>query len=219
MSDPDETRWNVIRGAAAGHPADREEFARRYESIIRVYFAARWRQSPMKREIDDATQEVFLVCFREGGALVRADPRRSGGFRAFLYGIVRNVARRIERQSQTPVSVEFDEIPTPGDPFELDFDRAWARSLVNIALELQSSRAQDDSALRRVDLLRLRFNEEMPIREIAERWNHDPADLHREYGKSRQEFSSALKSVVREHYTSVDRSVDDRCQDLLLLFL
>ena len=218
MSDPDETRWIVIRGAAAGRPADREEFARRYESIIRAYFNARWLSPKMRREIDDATQEVFLVCFREGGALVKVDPRRAGGFRAFLYGIVRNVARRIEGQTRAPVTVDLEAIPDSDDPFELDFDRAWARSLVNIALDLQGGRAQDKAAQRRVDILRLRFNDGLQIRDIAERWGTDAANLHHEYARSREEFTSALRSVVKEHYTSASRTVGERCQDLLLLF-
>jgi DNA-directed RNA polymerase specialized sigma24 family protein len=218
MSDPDETRWNVIRGAAAGRPADREEFANRYESIIRTYFAARWRSASMIREVDDATQEVFLVCFREGGALIKADPRRTGGFRAFLYGIVRNVARRIEGQVRTPVTVDMEAIPDSDDPFEFDFDRAWARSLVNIALELQLARAQDAKAERRVEILKLRFSDGQLIRDLAEKWSTAAVDLHHEYAKAREEFTSALRTVVREHYTSANRTVDDRCQDLLLLF-
>jgi len=217
-SDPDETRWNVIRGAAAGHPADRAEFARRYESIIRAYFGARWTSAKMLGEIDDATQEVFLVCFREGGALIRAHPRRAGGFRAFLYGIVRNVARRIETKTPDPVTVDLEAIPDSDDPFELDFDRAWARSLVNIALELQLLRVDGAASERRVDILTLRFNDGLRIREIADRWDIDAATLHHEYSTARAEFLSALRSVVREHYSSVNRTVDERCQDLLLLF-
>ena len=87
--------WTVIEGAAAGRKEDRDEFARRYVPAVRAYLAARWQASPFAQELDDATQEVFLECFRQSGVLERADRSRPGGFRAFLYGVVRNVALRI----------------------------------------------------------------------------------------------------------------------------
>ena len=59
----DSTRWTIIRGAAEGKPLDRAEFARRYAAIVRAYLGARWRHSPLLREIDDAAQEVFVTCF------------------------------------------------------------------------------------------------------------------------------------------------------------
>src|SRR4051812_16682848 len=92
----DVTCWTVIRGAARGEPRDRDDFARRYEPVVRVYLAARWRSSERIRTLDDAVQEVFVECFRGGGALDRLDPDRPGGFRAFLYGVVRIVALRAE---------------------------------------------------------------------------------------------------------------------------
>ncbi|MCK6461756.1 MAG: sigma-70 family RNA polymerase sigma factor, partial [Planctomycetes bacterium] len=93
MSSPDSTRWTIIRAAAAGSVPDRAEFARRYASVIRSYLGARWRNGPLLDEIDDAAQEVFVQCFRPAGALEGVDAERSGGFRAYLLGVVRNVAR------------------------------------------------------------------------------------------------------------------------------
>ena len=52
----------------------------------------------MTAELDDVVQEVFLACFKEDGPLSRADPERPGGFRAYLYGVVRNVARGVEKK-------------------------------------------------------------------------------------------------------------------------
>ena len=75
---PDITCWTLIRAAAAGQAAEREEFSRRYLAPVRAYLAARWRASPILGELDDAVQEVFVACFREGGALylVGHDERR-----------------------------------------------------------------------------------------------------------------------------------------------
>ena len=92
MTSPDLTCWTLIRDAAAGDPAAREWFARVYLPVVTAYLAARWRST--RHGVDDASQDVFVECFRAGGVLEKADPLR--GFRAVLLGAVRNVARRHE---------------------------------------------------------------------------------------------------------------------------
>lgn len=223
MVQPDSTCWTVIEGAAAGHKVDRDEFARRYASAIRAYLAARWQGSPFAQELDDATQEVFLECFRQGGVLQRADRSRPGGFRAFLYGVVRNVALRIEtRRAQgrerQPES-GFDPEGVEGSEASLSraFDRAWAECLLRDAAQRQADRARQagEAALKRVELLRLRFREGLPIREIARLWGSDPAVLHREYARARAEFKEALLEVVAFHQPGSGADVEKECGDLL----
>src|SRR4051812_35800949 len=96
------TCWTVIRAAAAGSAPDREELARRYLGTVRAYLSARWRGSPLCDDLDDATQEVFVECFRRGGAVEVAGSGRVPDFRAFLYGVIRNVARRFESRPGRP---------------------------------------------------------------------------------------------------------------------
>src|SRR5262249_21656858 len=96
MPTPESTCWTVIRGAAAGNAGDREELARRYLGVVRTYLSARWRGSALRPNLDDAVQEVFVECFRQGGALQAAGAGRVPSFRAYLHGVVRNVARRFE---------------------------------------------------------------------------------------------------------------------------
>jgi len=217
--DSDLTCWTVIRGAAAGDARDREEFVRRYASVIRAYLLARWRTIGLVSELDDAMQEVFLDCFRDNGALTRAEPRRSGAFRGYLFGVVRNVARRFERdraRAGRPLDSGVNPASNDRSPSEV-FDRAWAKTLVRQAaarLELLA-RENGPEAIRRVDLLRLRFQEGLPIRDIARRWNADPARLHHEYARARQEFLDALKDVVREHHPDIDGNLDTECSRLL----
>jgi len=55
------TCWTVIEAAAAGSRAEREEFVRRYGPVVRAYLAARWRNNPLARELDDAAREVLLL--------------------------------------------------------------------------------------------------------------------------------------------------------------
>jgi RNA polymerase sigma-70 factor (ECF subfamily) len=76
MSAEESSCRTVIRAAAAGSAADREELARRYLGVVRAYLAARWRGSPLRDDLDDATQDVFVECFRAGGALFHAETKR-----------------------------------------------------------------------------------------------------------------------------------------------
>ena len=79
---------------------------------------------------------MFLTCFREGGALDRVDPARAGGFRAFLYGIARNVlsdhrARRTAERTMEEIEVEpFSTEPLPTERIE----RRETRALIHAAL-------------------------------------------------------------------------------------
>ncbi len=215
------TRWTIIRDAANGDERARAEFARRYEDVIRAYLGARWRGASHRDEIDDAAQEVFVQCFRSESPLLRADPDRRGGFRAFLYGLVRNVARmsertrkrRREQQSEGDLNqFEVDETPLP----EV-FDRAWARAIMRDAADLHLERARADGpdALRRHKLLVLRYGDNLPIREIAARWKVDAALLHREYPKAREEFKRSLMDVIRELQGGDPGDVERECAQLL----
>ena len=175
MTQSDSTRWSLIRGAAEGRAPDREAFAERYESVIRTYLGARWRGAPISQEIDDAAQEVFVECFRPGGALGRAAGETA--FRGFLYGVVRNVARRIEerraRRGVQPGShLDLAEVEAREEPLSHVFDKAWARALVLQAglLHAERAKANGEEGRRRVEILRLRFKEGKPIRKIAELW-------------------------------------------------
>ncbi len=220
------TCWTVIRGAAAGDDAQRQLFARRYEDVVRAYLVARWRRSPLLQDVDDAIQEVFVEAFREGGVLSKADPEYPGGFRAFFYGVVRNVAMRLEsrqgrRRDRQPATEFFQESPDARDDgLSRVFDRAWARSIMLEAAQRQRERAEFErgSALTRVELLRLRFHEGLPIREIARLWQDDPARLHREYARARKEFRAALAEVVAGHQPgSNEAAIDRHCASLLSL--
>jgi len=215
----DSTRWTVIRGAADGDESARRHFAGRYEAVIRGYLGARWRGSPLLAEIDDATQEVFLACFREDGALSRVNEEGPGRFRTYLFGVTRNIARRVEEKAQQRREQSLDSDQVAGDPSLSDaFDRAWARQLVHRAARLHRSRAVDERAQKRVELLELRFGEGLPIREIAARWEADAAVLHREYAKARQEFQDALREVVREEEGGAAESVEKECVRLISIF-
>jgi RNA polymerase sigma-70 factor (ECF subfamily) len=209
----------LVHGAAAGNGSARSAFGVRYAPVMRTYLAARWRGTPLSGDVDDAVQEVFLECLREGGVLARAQADRPGGFRAFLFGVVRNVALRFEQRGakRGGNAPDFTSLPSREETLSRVFDRALARSIMREAAERQSAHAVErgDDALRRVELLNLRFQEGLPIREIATLWGADAGELHRQYAKARQEFHAALREVVSEHLPASAAQLDAECAQLL----
>ncbi len=227
MFDSSVTCWTVIRGAAAGHKRERDEFARRYLPVVRAYLSARWKGSPLRGDLDDAVQEVFVACFKAEGALERADSQQPGGFRAFFYGVVRNVAREYERRKarkkerQPASGFLHDNVPSDDDGLSTLFDRAWGMSILEQAVgrhKNKAEQAQDETSLRGVELLRLRFEDGLPIREIASRWDMDPARVHKEYARARDAYRDALTEVVAFHHPGNPGEVERECVRLLALF-
>ena len=220
----DTTCWTVIRGAAAGDSGDRQTFVRAYDGLVRSYLRARWAGGPLLQEIDDATQEVFVEAFRDGGPLDRVRDDRPGGFRAFLYGVVRNVARRVEtkrarRRDEQPGTGFFAAQEQDETRLTQVFDRQWATAVMRQAADQQAewARGAGDAAERRVELLRLRFREGRPIREIARQWDADPTHVHREYARARREFREHLLQVVAFHQPGSREVIERSCAELLAM--
>lgn len=112
-----------------------------------VYASLR-RQGLPPADAEDLTQGFFLHLI-ERGIVARADPQR-GRFRSFLFGTLRwflandrERAHALKRGSgsvfvpidtaETEASIHFDA--RSGVPFELQFDRQWARTVVKNALD------------------------------------------------------------------------------------
>jgi len=216
MSTSESTCWTVIRAAAAGSAADREELAKRYVGVVHAYLAARWRGVKLLADRDDAVQEVFVECFRQGGVLEAVETGRVPQFRAFLYGVIRNVARRFESRASRDASPPPEMVADDVSQSRL-FDRTWARAIMAEAARLQRQRAAAGTpeALQRVELLRLRFEENLPIRTIAERWNVPAPKLHHAYALARQEFKAALLEVLAFHQQGNAAALEEEAADLL----
>ena len=211
MSEDLSTCWATVQRAVAGSHADRDAMSHRYWGPVRGYLQARWRGSPLAESIEDATQEVFLELFRKQGAIDRFDVAKTSRFRAFLYGVVRHVALRFEdrrRRSATRgfQDAQWEAVASDDERLSQMFDRLWAENLVRQAAEQMAKQAQakGPEAVRRVELLRLRFHEEMPIRDIARRWGLDADRVHKEYAKARREFRATLQEVASFHGGTTD---------------
>ena len=221
MGEPLETCWTMVNKAADGDDEACGLFAHTYLAIVRAYLARRWRGSPAIQHLDDAVQDVFLDLFRADGALGRLDPERAACFRSFLFGVAHKVALRHEERAARRTSngqqqsLDPDATASPHASVSSAFDREWAQCLLQRAGQRQADRAADARSQRRVELLRLRFGEGLPIREIAKLWDMDPKQLHREYGTARDEFKEALRAEVRFHHTGSSAAIERECQNLL----
>src|SRR5262249_4623098 len=96
---------------------------------------------------------------------------------------------------------------------------AWAKVIVRQAAERQAALAavRGAAATRRVELLRLRFHDGMPIREIARHWGLDAATVHHEYARARHEFHSALRDMVAFHHPGSPPELGRECAERLWL--
>ncbi|MDF1800232.1 MAG: sigma-70 family RNA polymerase sigma factor [Planctomycetota bacterium] len=217
------TCWDLLRGAADGVAAERERFCLTYGPVIRDFLGRRWNRRALAQEIEDAEQETLIECLREKGALERAVDADLGSFRGFLFGVTMNVARRFEERRARIAGRE--AAPRTGDPPpvepdadpEKDFDRAWATGVVRRARQQLEARAaeQGEASLRRCEILRLRFFEDLPIRKIASKLGQDPARVHHEYARVRSDFRDALHSVVRFEAPGGEVDLDTEVRFLL----
>ncbi len=212
-----ETCWSLVARAATGDPPSCSRFGRTYQPLIRGFLALRWRGTRLVEEIDDATQDVFVECFRPDGPLTHADAAK-GDFRGYLFGVVRNVALRAEAQARRrqPQEARPSQVDAAdGDPSVSQlFDREWARTLMREAGQRMLERSTDDKSRLRVELLRLRFGRDLTMPEIATRLDMDLAALHRQYARAREEFRSCLRSVVSFHCVRTETELDDECRRL-----
>lgn len=212
-----ETSWTLIKAAAEGSRSAANEFALRYEPVVRKCLQARWVRASGNKLIDDAVQDVFVECIRPGGVLARADKGYPGGFRAFLYGVVRNVMRRFEARPELQPLTDHEAIADESSLGRV-FDREFARAVMKEASVVQARLAESrgPASVRRVELLRARFHGDLPIREIAREWAVDPAWLHHEYAKARDEFRAALLKVIATHQPqATDAENEHTCKELL----
>jgi RNA polymerase sigma factor (sigma-70 family) len=219
LSAPDSTAWSVIKGAGAGEQGARERFAAAYGVVIRAYLSARWRLPQEHQEIDDGTQEVFVQCFKPGGALQGVDPSGPARFRTYLYAIVRHVAERIERSNgrrrlaQEP-SAGLDELELAEATLSRVFDRAWVGMITRRAWLLMAARSEEGGR-DRIQILDLRFREGLQSGEIAARLHLDPGYVYQQLRNAKRDFRAALVEVVGSYHPGASREeIEARCVDL-----
>lgn len=224
MTDGDVTCWTLIDDAARGDGAARDSFGQIYLPAVTAYLRRRWTGGVRANDVDDAVQEVFLECFRPGGVLARADRQETRSFRALLLGVTRIVALRHERaggkareRQQAVTPEQLGALPADDPSLTAAFDKAWALSLMRDARQRLEAQAQsgDEAACQRVEILRLRFEEALPVREIAKQLQADATLVHRAYARARSDFLRCLREAVQAHMPDESANVDEACRRLM----
>lgn len=223
VGSADLTSWTLILGAATGSPLDRETFSVRYAPAIRAYLAARWRLDVNHDGVLDATQDVMVECFKDGGALSRVDPGCAGGFRAFLYGVVRNVAlmaeRRLARRREVDPGAAFDidQVQRDEATLSLVFDRAFARAVARQARELLARRSiRSPAAELRFRALALQFENCLLPRDVAAALGLPAERVYELLKEARREYRQALLDVVGSLHPDCGREeIEQRCVELM----
>lgn len=225
MSRFDSTCWTIVNGAAGGSSAAREEFCRRYDSVIRTYLARRWRLSAGHDDVTEGLQEVLMECLRPAGPLERVDAERPGGFRAFLYGVTSRTAaameRRLARARRGNAKAGFDPDRVERDEQTLSqaFDRGWAEMIGREARrQLATQAAVDPRLADRMRCLELRYVEGLPPREIAEKIGGTPEQVYELLRAAKNDYRDALLEVMSAYFPGATRKdLESRCQELASL--
>jgi len=219
--DFETTCWTVVHGAAAGHDEARDCFARRYAPLIRKYLASRWHLAPDHDRVVEASHEAVIQLFKPGGALTTLEPGRGSGFRAFLFGVVRNVALMLERSARradVATAIEIDPATIEDENASLSrvFARAWFDMIAAEARSAMAARpgARCKAAYR---CLELRYLDGVPPRDIAKRVDLDVKDVYELLRTGRNEYRSALLEVMATYYPNASEAeLEQRCRELAI---
>lgn len=202
--DGDDPRcWQEALAAARGDAAARAAFWAHHARQIHAWLWLRWRHGTLRSSLDDAAQEVYLECFRPGGAMAHLDPTRAHhGLAPFLRAIVRNVAQRFERarrrerehreayatgRATTDAGVANDTAHGAVDHEQLA--AALAR------LERDDPEHDGPHSLR--TFVRLHFEQGLPVRAIAHAWHELPAHVHDLRRRACRHLRACLRDVQR----------------------
>ncbi|MEM8885029.1 MAG: sigma-70 family RNA polymerase sigma factor [Planctomycetota bacterium] len=220
---PDATRLSLLDALRSGTKDGPDRFVAAYEPLLRAYLRARWAGGRYAGLLEDGVQEALLDCLRPGGAMERYDPAGAARLRSYLYSVVRYTALRLEkrerRDARKPIDGVAESVPAREARLSRVFDRAWANLVLQRAARRMREDARgDEEAVRRWELLQLRFGEDLPIRDIATRWDVPAEKLHRAYARARKEFEAALRAELAEECPGIPPGELGReCEALLEL--
>ncbi len=144
---------------------------------------------------------------------------RAGGFRAYLYGITRNVATtlRTARLRDAGENTELEGASSDEATLSEAFDRAFAQATVREARHVMAMHAANDpAAAMRLLALELMYEEGLPSREVASRLGLEPVAVYPLLTRARNDFKDALMQVMAENHPGETLpELERRCQSVL----
>ncbi len=186
------TLWTALLQVREDPEKVKDLVYRRYRQPVFEFARA---QGLSDEDSEDATQEVFLQVCREE-FLVKAD-RKKGKFRTLLLAVSRFVIASFRRRQRAGVRDRCREVPLGGFdlpeevPDDPEFDRLWARNLVEQALE----RLKDDST---IPAYRLRL-EGKSYREIAGALGRKETDVTNHVHRAQERLKRAIRKLIEEY--------------------
>ncbi len=157
------------------------------DALVRKHYASVHRFFEVKATTvaDDLTQRTFLACTESFERLARA-----ASFRAFLFGIARNVLlQHLDRRRDAAANCDFDEIPSRTTRASALVARQLEQQLVLRAMaELPDELAQT---------LQLYYWEGMRMREIADATECSPTAVSTRLYRARRQLREVAMGLAR----------------------
>jgi RNA polymerase sigma-70 factor (ECF subfamily) len=224
------THWSLVQRAGADDDqAQREaltQLIRRYSPSLRLHLITSRRIDPGRAE--DLIQGFLLTKVLEGKLISKAS-RERGRFRGFLCTsldrFVSNELRRDRAKMRAPEkSVSLDKsmaVTDPSLPVDAAFDIAWARQLLEAALE---NMRRECHRFERLDIWGvfearilapiLHKTDPVPYDKLVERYGfRSPAQASNVLVSARRMFERTLRALVGE-YEKGEAEIDAEITDL-----
>lgn len=239
-----ETRWSLVRKVIAelkqnkqdaenssAKPAGRSldtsalaEFVRIYSPAIESYF----RFLSDDEHAAENFSQAFLAEKILGGSMLEKVNEELGGLRPFLKKCLRNFFYS-ERQKEnrhkrggTVPHLTLDHEPRHGETAERNFDKVWARTIVQQATERIESKMREKGQQRRFDLFRAFITSEpdaLSMAQMAGELNLSTNSMKTFLLRFRKEYGKALREVIAETLDSADDDlIDAEMRDLFRAF-
>ena len=224
-----QTRWSMVLSAQADDPAALAELCRAYWYPL-YCFARRLVSDPADAE--DLTQGFFATLLSRDG--IRLASAERGRMRSFLLAGLKNHAMELHRRGTAQkrgggqALVEFDAMeaeqryalePRDDQSPEREFDRAWARQLLDAVLArmaaIYTAGGKSDLFLALRD--HLTSGETADFAAIGTQFGLSPGRVRLAAFKLRERYRELLREIIRETVTT-DAAVEDELQYLRGLF-
>ncbi len=219
------TRWSLLKEASASDGrASLDELARVYWRPVYLYVRRKWRKS--NEEAKDITQDFFLA-LADPDMLQRLAPTQ-GRFRSYVMGALDNMVRmeyrRIFAQKRGGGALHFtidpniDSPPDDGDTPERAFQREWATSIFQEALQGLERELRETGDTTAWELF-LAYDLERPpdtevrYEDLANRYGRSVTDVRNQLYRVRRRLRELVTERVRETVTD-ELALEEEMRDL-----
>ena len=186
--EPGDPNWEeraLLRAVLAGDGAAwRALYERAFEPLHAFVHLRSGRRA-------DATEEVLQECWLTAVRRIRDFDPGKGTFEGWLRGIAENLLRNRRRSDARERARSGGD---HGATFETRGDAA-----ANVDLSEHIALALTALPARYQEVIRAKYEEELPVAEIASRWRESPKAVESLLSRARAAFRSAYRSLAGEH--------------------